>query len=106
MSFVPPSLPRSLSSESVSSGIHLPPVSDPYERDVVLHRVGDEHPDEDHVSPADTRTEVNFDVESANKLTLVDWSDNDPENPRNLSVARKWYALSYLIGCFKYLRFM
>ncbi|QRV87327.1 major facilitator superfamily transporter [Ceratobasidium sp. AG-Ba] len=90
MSFVPPSLPKGLSSEPVSPGIHVPPASHPYERDVVLRHIGDEHPDEDHVSDAGTRTGVTTDLEDAGKVTLVEWDANDPENPRNLSRLRKW----------------
>ncbi|KAG9075878.1 hypothetical protein FS749_012416 [Ceratobasidium sp. UAMH 11750] len=90
MSFVPPSLPRDLSSEPVSPGIHLPPVSHPYERNVVLHHIGDEHPDEDHTSSVGSRTNVSVDLEGAGKVTLVEWEKNDPENPRNLSRLRKW----------------
>lgn len=90
MSFVPPSLPKGLSEEASSPGIHLPPTSHPYERDVVLHHVGDQHPDEDHVSNSDARTEVNNDIEGDVKVTIVDWDTNDPENPRNLSRFRKW----------------
>ncbi|CAE6429223.1 hypothetical protein ACGC1H_000937 [Rhizoctonia solani] len=90
MSFVPPSLPKDLSEEPASSGIHLPPLTQPYERDVVLHHVGDQHPDEDHVSNSDAHTEVNSDPESDNKYNLVTWDDKDPENPRNFSRFRKW----------------
>ncbi|CAE6487449.1 unnamed protein product [Rhizoctonia solani] len=90
MSFVPPSLPKDLSEEPPSPGIHLPPLTHPYERDVVLHHVGDQHPDEDHVSNSDAHTEVNNDPEHDAKYTLVTWDDKDPENPRNLSRFRKW----------------
>jgi hypothetical protein len=95
MSFVPPSLPKGLSSEPVSSGVHLPPVSHPYERDVVLHHIGDQHPDEDHTSNNGSRTDVSEDLERTAKVTLVEWDKNDPENPRNLSRLRKWYALGF-----------
>ncbi|KAG8731223.1 hypothetical protein FRC11_004697 [Ceratobasidium sp. 423] len=90
MSFVPPSLPKGLSDELASPGVHLPPTTHPYERDVVLHHIGDQHPDEDHVSNSDAQTEVNSDPERDVKSTLVNWDDNDPENPRNLSRFRKW----------------
>ncbi|CAE6466974.1 unnamed protein product [Rhizoctonia solani] len=90
MYFVPPSLPKDLSEEPASPGIHLPPTTQPYERDVVLHHVGDQHPDEDHVSNSDAHTEVNSDPERDVKCTLVTWDDKDPENPRNLSRFRKW----------------
>ncbi|KAF8709206.1 Major Facilitator Superfamily, partial [Rhizoctonia solani] len=90
MSFVPPSLPKGSSEVPISSGVHLPPTSHPYERDVVLRHVGDQHPDEDHVSNSDAHTEVNSDPELDAKHTLVSWEENDPENPRNLSRLRKW----------------
>lgn len=93
MSFVPPSLPRDLSSGPVSAGVHLPPVSHPYERNVVLHHIGDEHPDEDHTSSVGSRTNVSVDLEGARKVTLVEWEKDDPENPRNLPRLRKWYEL-------------
>ncbi|KAG8677986.1 hypothetical protein FRC09_020221, partial [Ceratobasidium sp. 395] len=90
MSFVPPSLPRDLSSEPVSAGIHLPPASHPYERNIILNHVGDEHPDEDHTSSVGSRTNVSVDLEGGAKVTLVEWKKDDPENPRNLSRLRKW----------------
>ncbi|KAG9100457.1 hypothetical protein FRC06_004127 [Ceratobasidium sp. 370] len=90
MSFVPPSLPRDLAFEPVSAGIHLPPTSHPYERNVVLNHIGDEHPDEDHTSSVGSRTNVSVDLEGAGKVTLVEWEKNDPENPRNLPRLRKW----------------
>ncbi|KAF8759751.1 Major Facilitator Superfamily [Rhizoctonia solani] len=65
-------------------------MSHPYERDVVLRHVGDQHPDEDHVSNSDAHSEVNSDPELDAKHTLVSWKENDPENPRNLSRLRKW----------------
>lgn len=86
---MPPALPKGFSEEPTPSGVHLPPSSHPYERDVVLHHVGDQHPDEDHVSDSE-HTEVNNDPESDVKVTLVDWDKNDPENPRNLPHFRKW----------------
>ncbi|KAJ1308427.1 hypothetical protein OPQ81_004132 [Rhizoctonia solani] len=80
----------SLSEEPVSPGIHLPPTTHPYEREVVLNHVGEQHPDEDHVSNSDAHTEVNNDPECDVKWTLVNWDDKDPENPRNFSRFRKW----------------